>query len=280
MSTATGPGGASVLALMRSFDDGRDRAEFYRGWRMGLAAGLSHPAILSKSVARGGLAGRIREYLLEGTSRGEGIATLVTRAPQLFEPFESALLAMGEESGQLDTMLTQLADFHTRQYKVILAVKKWMSYPMFVSLFAVVVGPLPLVFKGQVTAYWLAACSGLVLWFAAGGAVFAGLAQRYQRRPQFVRARFARTLALCVGAGLTLPRALLLAADASGDPALARQLRQLGERRLGSQPASVSLLGASVMTPELTGALLVAERTGDFAGPVGRLADLYEDGFK
>lgn len=30
-----GPGGATLLALMRSFDDGRDRAEFYRGWRMG-----------------------------------------------------------------------------------------------------------------------------------------------------------------------------------------------------------------------------------------------------
>lgn len=269
-----------MLALLRSFDDGRDRAEFYRGWRMGLTAGLSHPMILSKSLARGGLAGRIREYLLEGTTRGEGIATLVKRAPQLFEPFEAALLAMGEESGQLDAMLTQLADFHTRQYKVILAVKKWMSYPMFVSLFAVVALPLPLVFQGKVGAYWVAAGSGLALCFIAGGAVFAGLAQRYQRRPQFVRARFARTFALCIGAGLPLPRALLLAADASGDPALARQLRRLGERRLASQPASESLRGSAVMTPELTGALLVAERTGDFAGPVGRLADLYEDGFK
>ncbi|HRN54147.1 MAG TPA: type II secretion system F family protein [Gemmatimonadaceae bacterium] len=270
----------SLLALLRSFDDGRDRAEFYRGWRMGLTAGLSHPMILSKSLARGGMAGRIREYLLAGTTRGEGIATLVRRAPQLFEPFEAALLAMGEESGQLDAMLTQLADFHTRQYKLILAVRKWMSYPMFVSLFAVVALPLPLVFQGKVGAYWMAAGGGLLLWFFAGGAVFAGLAQRYQRRPLFVRARFARTLSLCIGAGLTLPRALLLAADASGDPALARQLRQLGERRLASQPASVSLQGASVMTPELTGALLVAERTGDFAGPVGRLAVLYEDGFK
>jgi uncharacterized linocin/CFP29 family protein len=34
------------------------------------------------------------------------------------------------------------------------------------------------------------------------------------------------------------------------------------------------------MTPELEGALLVAERTGDFATTIGRLADLYEDGFR
>ena len=271
----------TLLALMRSFDDGRGRAEFYRGWRMGLNAGLSHPMTLSKAVARGGLAGRVRDYLLEGTSRGEDIATLVKRAPQLFEPFEAALLAMGEESGQLETMLTQLADFHTRQYKVILAVKKHMSYPMFVSLFAVVALPLPLVFQGKVGAYWAAALTGLVLWFIAGGAVLARLAQRYQRRPEFVRARFARTLSLCIGAGLPLPRALLLAGDASGDPTLARHLRQLGERRLGSQPASASLKGVGgIMTPELQAALIVAEQTGDYAGPVGRLAVLYEDGFK
>lgn len=223
----------SIVALLRAFEDGRDRAEFDRGWRMGLSAGLSHPMILSKSLARGGLAGRIRKSLLEGTTRGEGIASLVRRAPRLFEPFESALLTMGEESGQLDHMLTHLADFHTRQYKVILAVRKWMSYSMFVSLFAVVALPLPLVFQGKVGAYWVAASSGLVLWFFAGGTVFAGLAQRYQRRPQFVRARFARTLTLCVGAGLPLPRALLLAGDASGDPALAAHLRRQGERRPG-----------------------------------------------
>lgn len=272
--------GTSLLAVMRAFDDGRNRAEFYRGWRMGLTAGLSHPMILSKSLARGGLAGRIREHLLAGTERGESIATLVKSAPHLFEPFESALLAMGEESGQLDQMLTHLAEFHQRQYKLILAVRKWMSYPMFVSLFAVVALPLPMVFQNRVSAYWLTVSFGLIVWFGAGGAVLARLAQRYQQRPQFVRARFARTLSLCIGAGLSLPRALLLAGDASGSPALAAHLRRIGERRLGAQPALDSLRSAPVMTPELEGALLVAERTGDYAGPVGRLAELYEDGFK
>ncbi len=270
----------TLLALLRSFDDGRDRAEFYRGWRMGLGAGLSHPAILSKSVARGGLAGRIREYLLAGTSGGEGIASLVRKAPQLFEPFEAALLSMGEESGQLDQTLTQLADFHTRQYKLILAVRKWLSYPMFLTLFAVVVGPLPLVFQGKMTLYWTAMISGLVLWFASAGFVFGGLAQRYQRRPAFVRARFARTLTLCIEAGLPLPRAATLAAEASDDPALVAHLRRIGERRLATQSLLTSLEGAPLLTPELRAALLVAEQTGDYLRPVGRLADLYEDGFK
>jgi len=270
---------AGILALLKSFDDGRDRAEFYRGWRMGLAAGLSHPMILSKSIARGGLVGAIRDHLLEGTSKGKDIAALTRSGAQYFEPFEAALLTMGEESGQLEEMLTHLADFHTRQYKMILKVKKWLSYPLFVSLFAVVILPIPLIFSGQMTAYWSATIGGLVTWFAFGGIAIGRLAQRYQRRPQFVRARFARTLSLCIGAGLPLPRAVLLA-EAADVPCERGIPRGVGERALGSQPLTVTLTGAPVMTPELQGALLVAERTGDYAGPVGRLADLYEDGFK
>jgi type II secretory pathway component PulF len=271
---------AGLLALLKSFDDGRDRAEFYRGWRMGLAAGLSHPMILSKSVARGGVTGAIRDHLLEGTSKGKDIAALVRSGARYFEPFEAAVLAMGEESGQLEEMLTQLADFHTRQHRMILKVKQWLSYPLFVSLFAVVALPIPLAFQGRMNAYWTATIVGLLLWFAFASVAIGRLAQRYQRRPPFVRARFARTLALCIGAGLPLPRAVTLAADASGDPELARHVRRFGERALATQPLSVTLAKAPVMTPELQGALLVAEKTGDYAGPVGRLADLYEDGFR
>lgn len=270
----------SIVAVMRAFDDGRDRSEFYRGWRAGLSAGLTHPAILEKVGAHGGTTRALRDHLLVGTRRGQDIAALVRSASHLLEPFESALLRMGEESGQLEQTLKQLADFHMRQYKLILKVKKHLSYPMFVSLVAVVLLPLPLVFQGRTGAYYAAAGGGLVLWFAGGGIALANLAQRYQQRPGFVRARFARTLAMTIGAGLTLPRALTLSAEASGDSALLQHVKRQGERTLSTQSLLQSLRGAPVMTPELEGALLVAERTGDFAGAIGKLADLYEDGFR
>lgn len=268
----------SVAALMRAFDDGRDRSEFYRGWRMGLSAGLTHPRILAEVTALGGTAREVRDHLLEGTRAGQDIARLVRRRPHLFEPFEIALLSMAEESGKLEIVLGELADFHFRQYKLILKVKKWMTYPMFVSLFAVVALPLPLVFRGMVTAYWIAAGTGLVAWFVLGGVVLARLAQRYQRRPAFVRARFARTLSTCIESGLPLGRSVVLAAEASGLPALVRHVARVGDRALSQQALSVTLAGAPGITPEFTGILLVAEQTGDFA-PLRRLAELYEDGF-
>lgn len=270
----------SVAAVMRAFDDGRDRSELYRGWRAGLNAGLTHPAILSKITLRPGITSAAQAHLLAGTKAGKDIAAIVREKPQLFEPFESALLRMGEESGQLEAMLIQLADFHHRQYKLILKVKQWLSYPMFVSLVAVLILPLPLIFQGRMAAYWTATIVGLLGWILLGGSLLARLAQRYQQRPPFVRARFARTLALCIGAGLPLGRAALLSADASGDRALAQHLRRLGERRLTSQPLSESLAGTVMMTPEFQAGLLVAEQTGDFDSSIGRLADLYEDGFR
>lgn len=265
---------------MRAFDDGRDRSEFYRGWRAGLSAGLPHPTILAQVGAHGGTTREARDHLLQGTRQGRDIASLVLERPQLFEPFESALLRMAEETGQLEPVLGALADFHFRQYKLILKVKKWLAYPMFVSLVAVVLLPLPLVFRGMVTVYWIATVVGLLIWGLHGGIVLAGLAQRYQRRPAFVRARLARTLATCIESGLPLGRSALLAAEATGDRELERLVRRHGERALTSQPLSVTFAGSPIVTPEFAASLQMAERTGDYTTTLRKLATLYEDGFK
>lgn len=269
-----------MAALARAFDDGRDRAEFYRGWRMGLHAGLSHPATLSTMRPRGATTAALHAALLAGTREGRDITAILRTAAHLLEPFEGAVLRMGEESGQLESVLHELAEFHTRQHRLILKVRKHVSYPMFVSLVAVVIGPLPLVFSGRGGTYLVTVALGLLAWLTGGALVFARLAQRYQQRPGFVRARFARTLALTIGAGLPLPRALTLSAEASAHAPLVARIKRLGERTLSGQSIAESLAGTVVMTPEFVGMLQVAERSGDFASSLGRLAQLYEDGFK
>jgi type II secretory pathway component PulF len=269
-----------VAAVLRAFDDGRARSEFYRGWRAGVHAGLTHPAILAHLDAGTGTTRALRDHLLSGTREGRDLDRLLRAVPHLVEPFELALLRMGEESGQLEPVLGALADFHQRQHRLILKVRQWLSYPIFVSLVAVLILPLPLVFAGRTGAYLAAAGLGLLLWATAGGSVFAGLAQRYQRRPPFVRARFARTLAMTIGAGLPLGRAVMLAAEASGDPKLLAHLRRVGERQIIVQPLTTTLAGQPILTPELRSALIVADKSGDFASSLGRLADLYEDGFR
>jgi type II secretory pathway component PulF len=233
----------SVREVMRAFDDGRDRSAHYRQWKFKLNAGIG----------------------------GE--------PPTPLEPFERALLTMAEESGKLDEVLEHLADFHFRQYKLILKVRQWLTYPMFTALAAIFIAPLPLIFRGLTSAYWMSVLGGLALWFTAGGVILARLARSYQMRPAFVRARFARTLSLCIDAGLPLGRSAVLAAESSGDPRLIHHVKRQGERTLVSQPLTVTLAGSPIVTPEFHGTLLVAEQTGDFA-PLARLAALYEDGFR
>lgn len=270
----------SMTAVLRAFDDGRDRSELYRSWRAGVAAGLTHPAILSTIGPTKGLTADARRYLLEGTTRGEDLARLVRRRPALFEPFEAALLTLGAESGALEQTLDALGEFFFRQYRMMLAVKKRMAYPMFVGLVATFLAPLPLVFMGQARAYAAAAVMGLIAWARFGGSLLAGRAQAYQRRPPYLRARLARALATAIEAGLPLGRATTLAVRASGSPGLIEHVRRFDERALTSQPLSRTLEGAPGITPEFSSSLEVAERTGDYSTTLRRLAELYEDGFQ
>lgn len=273
---------ASIAALLRAFEDGRARAELYRAWRAGVAAGFTHPAILAQAPAgpAHATAEAARRHLLAGTAAGRDIAALVRERPALFEPFEAAALAMAEESGRMEEVLGALADFHMRQYRMMLRVRRRLAYPMFVSFVAMVAAPLPLVFMGHVRAYWVTAGLGVAGWLLLGGSVLARRAQAYQRRPAFVRARLARTLAMTIDAGLPLARAATLAAAASGHPELERHVRALGERRLASQSLVATFSGAPAISPEFLSMLDAAERTGDFGATLGRLAELYEDGFR
>jgi len=270
----------SIASVLRSFEDGHHRAEFYRGGRVGHPAGLTHTAILRTPTALGGTTREIHAHLLAGTTKGRGIKELVRARPELFEPFESALLTLGDESGSLDTVLAALAGFFERQHRMMLKVKQQMAYPLFVSLVAVVLAPLPLVFQGRTQLYFLTAGGGLVAWFFLAGTFIAGRAQSYQRKPMFVRARFARALMMTIEAGLPLAKAVRLAADASGDPSLAAHVRKQGERALSTQSLEQTLTGAPALTLDLLSTLALAERTGDFRTTLGRMAELYEDGFR
>jgi type II secretory pathway component PulF len=269
-----------IAAALRAFDDGRDRAEFYRNWRAGVAAGLTHPNILGLRGESRGTTRAVRLHLLEGTTAGKGVAALVRSRPALFEPFEAALLMLGDESGQLEAVLVALGEFFWRQYKMMLVVKRQLAYPMFVGLIATFIAPLPLLFMDQARAYVATVVLGLLAWAFLGGSVIAGRAQAYQRKPAFVRARLARALATAIEAGLPLGRATTLAVRAAGSPALEAHVRQFNEKALTSQPLSRTLEGAPGLTPEFHASLSVAERTGDYTGTLRKLAELYEDGFK
>ncbi|HEY5490225.1 MAG TPA: type II secretion system F family protein [Gemmatimonadaceae bacterium] len=271
----------SFLAAYRQLDDGRHRAEFYRMWRAAAHAGFTHVRSFEAMGSRGAPhVEEMRAWLLDGARRGQRITYLVKTGGPRFEPMERAVLTLGEETGTLVESLQLLAEFYHAKHRLILWIKKQMAYPMFTALCMVFIAPFPLLYFGQVRAYAGFVITGSVAWVTTGGSLVLAVAQRYGKRPPMVRARFARGLATGVEAGLPLPRAIRLAAEAAADPALSAFVDAMDEHQLVAGSLAETFADAPHMTADLIGALAVADRTGDFSTTLHRLAELYEDGFR
>jgi type II secretory pathway component PulF len=136
-----------------------------------------------------------------------------------------------------------------------------------------------LLFFGHERLYVALAGSGVVAILLGSGAIVAATAAHYGRKPALVRARMARALVTAIEAGLTLPRALRLAADASASADIRAWVGRLDERQLATTSIEATLAGCPHLTPEFAAIAATSERTGDFGG-LKRLAELYEDGFR
>lgn len=270
-----------ALSLPRALSDldvARYKAELYRMWLAGYHAGLEHPRILGSigAFGRSPAVEELRRYLLAGTQRRQALASLTRGRPALFAPFEAALLVLGEETGSLEQCLRLLADHFAAEHRMMLRVKQKLTYPIIQMFAASFIAPLPLVFTGHAGAYLLTAAGGVALCFAAGGSVLTAAARGYARRPRFVQARLARALTMGIEAGLPLPRAVELAADASGDPAIAAHVRAIPARTIASQTLAKTFAGCPGIPRELTAAMEVAEASGDYGGTLKKMAELYD----
>lgn len=271
----------SFISAYRALDDGRHRTEFYRMWRTAVHAGFTNEKALKTIGQRGAPhVEEMRDWLLDGARRGQRVTYLVRTGGKRFEPMERAILVLGEETGTFEEALQLLADFYQSKHKLILYIKKQMAYPMFTALCMVFIAPFPLLYFGQTLAYIGFVTTGCIAWVTSGGSFLMMMAQRYGAKPELVRARFARALATGVEAGLPLPRAIRLAAEASADPALESFVKSMDEHQLAAGQLHETFSGAPHMTADMIGAMAVADRTGDFSTTLRKLAELYEDGFK
>ena len=69
--------------------------------------------VVAETVNNTYVGGRIRQ-MRRGIERGKSIA-FCTAATGIFEPVALQMIAVGEESGQLDEMLIELADMYERE---------------------------------------------------------------------------------------------------------------------------------------------------------------------
>jgi type II secretory pathway component PulF len=272
---------STYLAAYRQLDDGRHRTEFYRMWYAAAHAGFTNEKAFQAMGPRSAPhVEEMRLWLLDGARRGQRVTYLVETGGARFEPMERAILKLGEESGTFVESLRLLADFYHSKHRLILWIKKQMAYPMFSALCMVFIAPFPLLYFGQNKAYAGFVITGSLAWIVSGGTFVMAVAQSYGKRPPLVRARFARALATAVEAGLPLPRAIRLSAEAAADPELSAFVARFDEHGLQAGSLAETFAGAPHMSADMIGALAIADRTGDFSSTLRRLAELYEDGFR
>lgn len=272
----------TLLAAHRAVVDAERRAAFYRSWNAAQGMGATHLNALRDFGMEFG-AGRteqLRAHLVAAADKRSTLTdALKTVPPGVMEPFEAALVKLGEETGSLDTTLRMLADWFTGQHKLL--VKLWgkSTYPLFLTLFAAVALPLPLVFMDKSREYFMIAGTGVAAWWMFGGTVVYLPAKLSSGAGKWVRARLARSLTTAIEAGAPLDRALELSLAAAASPALDACVKRVPLSKRRTQPLSVTLSGCPGIPAEMIAAIQVAEQTGNWKESLGRLGQLYEDGF-
>jgi general secretion pathway protein F len=120
-----------------------ETARFARA--MGTLVTNSVPLVQSIAIAGATLSNRRISGSLEavalGVKRGEGIATPMRRAGQ-FPPLAAHLLAVGEETGRLDTMFVRMADIYDADTRA--AIRRFTSLfePLIILAMGLIVGVL------------------------------------------------------------------------------------------------------------------------------------------
>ena len=272
----------TLLAAHRTVVDAERRAAFYRSWHGAQGMGATTFDALEQYGMRfgAGKTEQLRVYLSQQADKRVTLTDSLRRVPPgLMAPFETALLKMGDETGTLDAALRMLADWFTGQHKLLVRLWGRSTYPLFLTLFAAVALPLPLVFLGQTSRYFAIAGTGVLAWWMFGGTIVYLPSKFAAGQRKWIRARFARSLAIALESGARLDRALELAVASADSAELEAHVKAIPAAKRRSQPLSVTLKGSRVLPDELIAAIQVAESTGNWKDTVGRLGQLYEDGF-
>jgi type II secretory pathway component PulF len=262
--------------------------------------------------------GRFRTALLavrEQVAAGVGLAQALRARPDLFDPLSIHLIEVGEDSGNLELALDQLAGFQRRYSQIKDRVITALLYPAFLLVFACTAAVflmtyvLPTLLENLAesleTLPWptrvVKGTSDLLLahglWLTAGAAlavaaVGVALQTRTGRRlwhrlllrlpivgPMALKqnlSRMAMIIATLLRSGVVLTKALELAARSTPNLLLREALEQCGRAVEAGQDVATALAGSGVVPPLAVRVFSVGQESGRLEEMLERLAADYE----
>ncbi len=95
---------------------------------------------ITKGTAGNAIVEDILDETKDNVQRGEQISTTLVKYPHVFPPMVSSMIAIGEETGAVDSMLQKVADFYEREVDEAVDSLTAALEPMLIVFLGVIVG--------------------------------------------------------------------------------------------------------------------------------------------
>jgi len=246
---------------------------------------------------------------------GSSLSAALSKHPRAFSSVYHRAIAAGEQGGNLEVVLRQMADYIERGVNTEKKIKGALTYPIIVALVAMVVilllvtfvlptfvslftsfgADLPLATRILIgLTDWLGSY-GLYLFIVIGAAVAVTLiyirtpAGKYQldklslRLPVLGRifllnelSRCCRTISLLFKVGIPLPEILVMAAHGTSNKAMAEALAGVQQELVRGEGISRPMAKRSLFLPLMVQMTGVGEETGNLDNTLATVAQSYE----
>ena len=277
---------------------------------------VSALVILEQQTDDNALAAVVREVRTD-VEGGMLLSQALARHPKVFDRLFISMVEAGETAGILDIVLDRMALQIEKEMKIKRRVKGAMVYPMVVLCFALATltgmllflvpvfegifadlgGELPALTKMVVAASDLVRGYWFILFPAFGGSIYGFL--RWKKTPagrqvwdrfklripagigkvvlKVTMARFSRTLATLVAAGVDIIKALEISGQTAGNWVVESALVDVRAQVHQGIPIAQPLIENPVFPPLVSQMVKVGEETGELEKMLDKIADFYED---
>lgn len=296
----------------------KDIAIFARQFATMINSGLSLLRalnILAEQTENKTLAKQIGE-VRDDVEKGSSLSASLTKHPKSFSTLFVAMVKAGETGGQLDTVLTRVADNYEADYKLRQKVKSAMTYPVVVAGIAVLLVTVMLLFvvptfagmfedlggtlplptqilltisksaKFLVPLFVVGSIASFIIYkrLRASNAEFRLRADKVKLKvPIFgelfqkvALSRFTRTLALLLRAGVPVLQALDIVAETTGNEVLTRATLDVKDSVRSGESMASPLQRHGVFPPMVVQMISVGEDTGALDAMLDKVSDFYD----
>jgi general secretion pathway protein F len=255
--------------------------------------------------------GEVRTAVNEGSS----LADALSKHPSVFDDLFCSMVRAGELAGNLDDVLSRLADFMEAAQRLKSKVQGAMIYPIImivvgtVIMAVLMIAVVPEITKmfqqqGKSLAWntrlliWSADVIGAYWWLMVIGSIVGFILFRMwsksdSGRPiwhrfilkmplvgplarQIAIGRFARTLGTMLSAGVPMLKSLDTAREILGNVILMRVVEEAKQGVQEGESLAVMLRRSGQFPPSITHMIAVGERAGELETMLARIADAYE----